>query len=136
MAMVTKRGHDSNGNAIGKRNANTLLDTHEYECTMEDGSAYQYNANVIAGNIYSQCDDDGRRHAVLQEIIDHKKDGRRAVDIANGYTVTRQGRRVPKTMTKGWKLLCQWRDGSSNWIDLKHVKDSNPIELAEYAIAN
>ena len=39
-------------------------------------------------------------------------------------------------MTKGWKLLCQWRDGSSDWIDLKHVKDSNPIQLAEYAVAN
>jgi hypothetical protein len=41
---------------------------------------------------------------------------------------------IPKTTTKGWKLLCQWKDGSSDWIDLKHLKDSNPIELAEYAV--
>ncbi len=90
---------------------------------------------MIADNLYSQCDDEGRRHAVLQEIIDHKKD-RTAVDITNGHTITRRGRRIPITTTKGWKLLCQWRDGSSDWIDLKHVKDSNPIQPAEYAVAN
>jgi hypothetical protein len=135
MATVSKRVKDNDGNVIGKRNANPLLDTREYECTLEDGSVYRYNANVIAENIYSQCDDAGHRHAVLQEIIDHKKD-KTAVDITNGYTVTRNGRRIPKTTTKGWKLLCQWRDGSSDWIDLKHVKDSNPLQLAEYAVAN
>ena len=58
------------------------------------------------------------------------------MDITNGHTITRRGRRIPKTTTKGWKLLCQWRDGSSDWIDLKYVKDSNPIQLAEYAVAN
>ena len=135
MATVTKRAKDNEGNAIGKRNSNPLLDTREYECTMEDGSVYRYNANVIAENIYSQCDDEGRRHSVLQEIIEHKKD-RTAIDITRGHIVTKQGRKIPKTTTKGWKLLCQWRDGSSDWVDLKYVKDSNPIQLAEYAVAN
>jgi hypothetical protein len=102
---------------------------------MEDGSVYRYSANVTADNIYSQFDDEGRRHAVLQEITDHKKD-RMVVDMANGFTMTRKGRRIPKTTTKGWKLLCQWRDGSSDWINLKHVKDSDPIQLAEYAVAD
>ena len=135
MATVSKRAKNNEGYAIGKRNTNPLLDTREYECTMEDGSVYRYSANVIADNIYSQCDDEGRRHAVLQEIIEHKKDGT-AVDITRGYTTTRRGRKIPKTTTKGWKLLCQWRDGSSDWVDLKHLKDSNPIQLAEYAVAN
>ncbi|KAI2502057.1 Reverse transcriptase (RNA-dependent DNA polymerase) [Fragilaria crotonensis] len=67
--------------------------------------------------------------------IDHKKD-RSALDIVNGFTVTKQGRRIPKTTTRGWKILCQWRDGSCDLVDLKHVKDSNPIQLAEYAVAN
>ena len=135
MATVSKRMKDNEGNAIGKRNANPLLDTREYECTLDDGSVHRYHANVIADNIYSQCDDEGRRHAVLQEIIDHKKD-RTAIEIANGYTTTRRGQRIPKTTTKGWKLLCQWRDGQADWVDLKHLKDSNPIQVAEYAVAN
>ena len=50
-----------------KKNANPLLDTRENECTLNDGSVYRYNASIIAHNIYSQCDDEGRRHAVLQE---------------------------------------------------------------------
>jgi hypothetical protein len=37
--------------------------------------------------------------------------------------------------TRGWKLLCQWKNGSSDWVDLRHLKDSNPIEVAEYAVA-
>jgi hypothetical protein len=100
LATVTKRVKDNDGNAIGKRNANPLLDTREYECTLDDGSVYRYNANVIADNIYSQCDDEGRRHAVLQEIIDHKKD-RTAVDITNGHTVTRQEDGSRKRQLKG-----------------------------------
>jgi hypothetical protein len=135
MATATKRAKDNEGNPIGKRNVNPLLDTREYKCTMEDGAVYRYNANIIADNIYSQCDDEGRRHAVLQEIIEHKKD-RTAVDVTRGHTITKRGRKIPKTTTKGWKLLCQWRDGSSGWVDLKHVKDSNPIQIAEYAVAN
>ena len=117
MATVTKRARDNDGNVIGHSNTNPLLDTREYECTMEDGSVYRYNANVIVDNIYLQCNDEDRRHVVLQEIIEHKKDGR-AVLIANGYTVTGRGRRIPKTTMKGWKPLCQWHEGSSNWIDL------------------
>ena len=134
-AKVVKRARDNNGNPIGKKHDNPLMDTREYECMLDDGTIMRYNANVIAENIFAQCDDEGRRQAVLSEITDHKKD-RSAIDITKGYTTSRKGKRIPKTTTKGWKLLCQWKDGSSDWIDLKHVKDSNPIELAEYAVAN
>ena len=134
-ARVTKRSRDNSGRPVGKSNANPLLDTREYECVLEDGNTYRYNANVIAENIFAQCDEEGRRHAVLHEITDHMRD-QTAIDITNGYVTTRKGKRVPKKTTKGWKLLCQWKDGSSDWIDLKHLKDSNPIETAEYAVAN
>jgi hypothetical protein len=72
---------------------------------------------------------------VLQEITDHKSD-KTTVHITNGYVMSKQGVKIPNTTTKGWKLLCHWKDRSANWVDLKHVKDSNPIELAEYAVAN
>ena len=35
--------------------------------------------------------------------------------------------------TKGWKLLVEWDDGTSSWIPLKDINDSNPLEVAEYA---
>ena len=134
-AKVTKRARDNEGKPVGKQHANSLLDSHEYECLLEDGTLYRDNANVIAENIFAQCDNEGRMHAVLQEITDHKKD-RRAIHTSNGHKLTRKGIRIPKATSKGWKLLCQWKDGSSNWIDLRHLKDSNPIEVAEYAVAN
>ncbi len=105
-AKVIKRAKDNSGNPIGKRHANPLLDTREYECELEDGTMMRYNANVIAENIFAQCDDAGRQQAILDEIIDHKRDGR-ALRVDDGYVTTKRGRRVPKNTTKGWKILCQ-----------------------------
>ena len=38
--------------------------------------------------------------------------------------------------TQGWELLVQWKDGSVSWEKLKDLKESNPVEVAEYAVAN
>jgi hypothetical protein len=35
--------------------------------------------------------------------------------------------------TAGWELHVIWKDGSSNWITLKDMKESFPIEVADYA---
>ena len=49
-------------------------------------------------------------------------------------TTKRGGRRLRKT-TCGWKLLIQWKDGSEQWIPLKDMKESHPVECAEFAKA-
>ena len=134
-AKVVKRARDNDGKPIGTKHSNPLLDSREYECVLDDGTLYRYTTNVIAENIFAQCDDEGRRHAILSEITDHKRDVT-AVHITKGYVTNKRGVKIPKTTTKGWKLLCQWKDGSADWVNLKHLKDSNPIELAEYAVAN
>jgi hypothetical protein len=41
-----------------------------------------------------------------------------------------------KQKTQGWQLMCQWRDGSTNWVNLKDMKQSYPVQVAEYAFAN
>ena len=38
--------------------------------------------------------------------------------------------------TRGWEILVQWKDGSTTWNKLKDVKDSFPVQLAEYAVIN
>ena len=38
--------------------------------------------------------------------------------------------------TKGWKLLVQWRYGTQDWIPLKDLKESYPVETVEYSDAN
>ena len=102
---VAKRARGNSGKAVGKRNDNPLLDTRKYDCILDDGSEYRYHANMIAENIFTQCHDEGHRHAILKEIADHKKDNF-AVDIVNGFVTTRTGVRIPKTTMRGWKLLC------------------------------
>jgi hypothetical protein len=35
-------------------------------------------------------------------------------------------------MTKEWEILLQWKDGSTAWETLKDIKDSYPVQIAEY----
>ena len=35
--------------------------------------------------------------------------------------------------TCGWKFLMLWKDGSETWVPLRDMKESHPIEFAEYA---
>jgi len=92
-------------------------------------------ANAIAESIYAQIDDEGRTQVILDEIVDHRSDGR-AMKKDDGYTTNKQGVRRRRMTTQGWHLLVQWKDQSTSWVPLKDLKESNPIEVAEYAVAN
>ena len=134
-ATVRRRMTNYDGTTIGTAHVNPLLDTREYEVELEDGTTDAYFANIIAENLYSQCDSEGRELLSFREICDHRKNNR-AITIANGYDVSKNGNRTPKRTTVGWELLVEWRDGTTDWVPLKDLKDTNPIELAEYAKAN
>jgi len=132
---VIKRSHDEDGNPIGVRNANPLLDTRQYIVQFGDDSTAEYAANVIAENLYSQCDEDGRQHLVFKEITDHRRDSS-AISKENGFDVGFNGNPHKKKTTRGWDICVEWRDGTTSWLPLKDVKAANPVELADYAIAN
>ena len=71
----------------------------------------------------------------MQEIVDHKKDNTATLILEGkkrGYNVNES----PKITTRGWKLIVEWKDGKKRWIDLKDLKESNPIEVVECAVAN
>jgi hypothetical protein len=134
-ARVVKRARTEAGAPIGRAHANPLFDTREYDCIFDDGTTERYTANIIAENLFSQCDSEGRSFLVLKEIVDHSRD-QSAIPISDGFTISYNGNKVPKKTTRGWKLLCQWKDNSTSWVPLVDLKDSNPVELAEYAVAN
>jgi hypothetical protein len=102
---VNKRARTDNCNVIGQAHKNPMFDTREYECILDNRTIKRYSANIIAENLYSQCDDKGHSFVLLAEIIDHKKDAS-AISIADGFTTSQNGNRVPKKMTRGWQLLC------------------------------
>jgi hypothetical protein len=39
-----------------------------------------------------------------------------------------------KHSTVGWQVCCQWKDGSTSWENLANLKESHPLETAEYAV--
>jgi hypothetical protein len=125
---------DKSGNPIGVANANPILDTRIYDVQFSDGHMETFAANVIAENIFSQLDNEGRRHLILDEIIDHRCD-HRAISIDDKYTM-HNGRQSLRCTTQGWHLLVRWRNGTTSWEPLRNLKESNPIKLAEYAMAN
>ena len=132
---VMKRARRSTGEPVGRAHANPLFDTREYVVEFTDGTMENYFANVIAENMYSQVDSEGRQFQLLDEIVDHKSDNS-AIKIEDGFMISRNGNRIPKQTTKGWSLLVSWKDGSTDWIKLKDLKDSYPIQIAEYAVTN
>jgi hypothetical protein len=58
-AKVVGGMHGRDGNSLGMRHSNPILDTREYQVEFPDGSTAAYAANVIAENLYSQVEDEG-----------------------------------------------------------------------------
>ena len=104
LGKITQRKRDMNGNPIGKRHSNPLLDTREYVVEFPDGEIAEYTTNVIAEHLYSQVDSEGRQYLLLDEIEEHKRDAS-AVSMDDGFYDDE--RRKPRITTKGWKLCCQ-----------------------------
>ena len=133
---VTKRVRGEDGNPIGRSDpGRPWNDTRRYQVEMSDGRIEDYAANVIAENLFSQCDEEGNQYMILKDIVDHKSD-ETAVSKEDGTYRNRSGTEVKKKTTKGWKLLVEWNDGTKDWIPLSELKESNPIKVAEYAVAN
>ena len=131
-ATVRKRVRDEDGRPVGASHSNPLLDSRKYEVEYIDGHVEELTANLIAENLISQVDEEGRRQMMLTAIIDHRK-LKDAIPQSQRAYVNSYGVKRRKTTTRGWELLVEWRDGSSDWVSLKDLKDSYPVELAIYA---
>ena len=54
-----------------------------------------FAANIIAENIYSQVDEEGKRHLVLMDILDHQaKDDRVKKGDVDEYDVSYNGNKL------------------------------------------
>eukprot|EP00978_Attheya_sp_CCMP212_P028675 scaffold99696_cov50-Attheya_sp.AAC.1 len=109
------------------------LEFAKYEVQFHNGDTEVLTANIIAENLLSQEDDEGRRQMMLDEIVDHCR-LESAIRKSKGTYETQRGLTRNVRTTKGWEICVQWKDGSTDWIALKDLKESYPVELAEYAI--
>jgi hypothetical protein len=130
---VRGRKRDREGSLHGLRNANPILDTRTYEVEFPNGETAEYAANIIAENMYAQCDAEGNQHLLMDSLVDYKSDGH-AIKVADMFVI-RNGRQHMRKTTIGWKLCVQWKDGTTTWERLADLKESYPVEVAEYAVA-
>jgi hypothetical protein len=82
--------------------------------------------------MYAQCDPGGNQYVLLDRFVDFGK-SLTAISIAD-QTIVVKRRPSKRCNTYGWKICCQWKDGSVTWESLKDLKVSHPLEMAEYAI--
>ena len=130
---VKSRVKDFEGQPIGKADKNPILDTRVYNVEFSDGENAELGANIIAECMYAQCDIEGNQYRLMDHIVDHRKDNK--VVCKDNQDVTLNGKTYKQKTTRGWQLCIEWKDKSTSWERLSDMKESYPVEVAEYAEA-
>jgi len=134
LGKVVGRKRDAEDNLIGTAHSNPIFDTRLYQVQFPEGQVEEYSANVIAQNLYSQLDSEGHHFVLLEDIIDYEKN-EDAVPYENRFMISNNGNIHKRCTTKGWSLCVLWKDGSTSWESLKDLKESFPIQVAEYTVS-
>ena len=129
MSRFTNRVKDNEGNPRGVEHPALFADHSIYEISFPNGQMEELAENLIAENMLSQVDSEGHHYQLLKEISDHSVD-RSALNRSDGFIRSRGGNIHAKKKTRGWKLEVKCNDGTLNWIPLKDLKASNPVEIA------
>ena len=121
-ARVTKRLKDANGLPIGTANHNPILDTRMYEVQYQGGHKASLKANSIAKSLFAQVYEEGHRHVLFDEIINHRTDGKE-LKQQDAFVTNKSGTQRRRENTQRQEILVQWKDGSTTWVDLKDMKE-------------
>ena len=120
MGRVTKRARDSEGKPLGTAHVNPILDTCQYIVEFNDRDEAELAANVIATNMYAQCDPEGNQYVLLDSLIDFRRST--TFLCYDDQKVTANGRTHYRRSTAGWQIFCQCKDGSTYWCKLSDLK--------------
>jgi hypothetical protein len=52
------------------------------------------------------------------------------------WSIAASGNWNMKRTTAGWELCIEWKNGSTTWETLSNIKNSYPIQLADYAVTH
>jgi hypothetical protein len=135
IAKVMGRKHNHDGNFIGRKHSNPFLDSRVYVVEFPDGTQKDISFNTLAEHLFSQVDEEGKQYRLFREIIGHRRN-KAAIEKTDQYRTDGRGRRFKKKTTAGWDLEVEWKDGSTSWLPLKELKETNAVEVSEYAVAN
>ena len=98
-AKVTKRLRDADGIPIGMANENPILDSRMYEVEYQYSTKASLAANYIAENLFTQVDQEGDRHVLLDELIDYRVNGHK-VKLQDAFITTGTGTRSNRKCCK------------------------------------
>ena len=59
-----------------------------------------------------------------------------AIPRSQGTYTTPSGAVRKKQTTRGWEFCMQWKGGTTEWVSLKDLKDSYPVQLTDYAVTH
>ena len=85
---VKRQARDAKGELFGTRTPNPILYTRSYEIEFSEGDVTEFTANVMAENMFSQCDDAGNQYRLMSGIMDHNSNDK-AVSKSDRYVVIR-----------------------------------------------
>ena len=71
----------------------------------------------------------------MKGIVDFRCDEVVAILIEEKYIITKTGQKCLRKTMAGWDLLVRWKDESESWVRLLDMKESHPVETAEFAKA-
>jgi hypothetical protein len=134
-AKVCGRKRQSDGTLRERVHANPFLDIQTYKVEFPDGQRAEVAANTIALNMYAQCDSEGNQYLLLSGIVVGHKQSDSAINCTELWIMKGSNQHMRQT-TKRWHLCVEWKDGTTSWEQLADLKESNLIEVAEYAIAH
>ena len=60
-----------NGNAIGKINMNTFIDSKAYTIEFDNGEICEYDGIFITENMYEKSNCEGKKYLIMSDIVDH-----------------------------------------------------------------
>ena len=106
-----------------------------YEFEYQDGHTAALAANLISENLFAQVDEEGNRSVLFDEIVDVRTDGTQVLQ-QDAFVKTSSVTQRQVITTEGWEVNIKRKDGSTTWNKLKDIKDSYPVQLAEYAVEN
>ena len=53
--------------------------------------------------------------------------------IYDQYFLTKKCRHKMRQSTMGWSFQIKWKSGSTEWVPLKDLKETNPVDVFDYA---
>ena len=121
--IVTGHKPDAGGQVCGRSNNNPILDTRTFLVHFDDEKVTKLMDNVIAAHMYAQCEPDGNKYVMLDDLTDYRKSSK-ALSIENQKATDSCGHNVMRFSTAGWNFFFNGRmevHPGRSFVTLKNI---------------